>query len=389
MLQKETMALLLARVRPLGITRIISGPLRTLGLGALLGGSVISYPVSQVMAYGFDHLGRGWDKQSYYLMNAFSSVRPDVVILYSCDWATAGNIVTLHNQENAGDTRARIDAEMLVSSVAFDGTTHEIGPDIGAVIVKSQYGMLTMYRGGSYVYISEQKQVEKHQSEHFSITLRGVNGVEEIVTLHVSAYKVAKTANKMADYGNQISGPNQSVQGRKAYQTSLQTGAMMYGWRDPDILRGSNSSDSIFGWEEADTLYGLDGDDFIAGEQGSNHLYGGRGADAFDFHSSKANSESFDTIYDFNIAEGDILSFTSVIDDASWDQHVGAEGSLRSATSFFKFAIEDGYLDILVNSSGSENEEFHPIVRLLNNPGFNASEASLIDLLQKGIMNSV
>jgi hypothetical protein len=378
---------LFAKIRQFEFGRKISGKMRALGLGGIIGTTVFGYPFSQGMAYGFDQWGRSWNQQSYHIWNFFSDVKPDVVILYSCDWATAGNIVTLQNQENAGDTNARIEAGMHVFSVTFDGKIHEIPPENEAVIIMSQYGMLTMYRSGFYVYISEQKQVEGHQSEEFSVALRGENNVKETASLRIEAYKVTKTANKMADYGNQTLGPNHFDQGKEAYQTTLQTGAMIFGWEASDILKGSTSSDVIFGWQNDDALYGLDGDDFISGEQGSNHLYGGKGADVFDFHSGKANNATFDIIYDFNLAEGDLLSFTSVIEADAWDQHVEADPSIRWATKFFKFAIEQNHLDILVNTSGSEGAKYFPIVRLMNSPGFNASEASLIDFLKRGVIN--
>jgi hypothetical protein len=229
MTQNYHLLSLFEKIRQFGIGGKITGKMRALGVGGIIGGSLCGYSISQVMTFGFDHLERSWDQQSYHVMNVFSSVKPDVVILYSCDWATTGNIVTLHNQENAGDTRARIEAGMEVSSVTFNGTIHEIPLGVGAVIIISQYGMLTMYRNGFYVYVSEQTQVESHHSEEFSISLRGETGVEELISLRVEAYKVERTANKMADYGNQTTGPNQSVKGREAYETTFQNGAMIFG----------------------------------------------------------------------------------------------------------------------------------------------------------------
>lgn len=168
--------------------------LKRLGIVALIGTTVGGYSIQQGIAYGGDHLRRAWDQQSYFLFNAFSAVSPDVVILYSCDWATAGNIVTLYNQENAGESTARADRSMQVISVSFGGKKFRIGEAVGAVTVNSEYGLFTVYRSGFYTYISEQAQVDEYQSENFSIELTGRNNTTETVQLSVKAYKVKHTA---------------------------------------------------------------------------------------------------------------------------------------------------------------------------------------------------
>jgi Ca2+-binding RTX toxin-like protein len=373
---------LFAKIRQLEFGRKISGKMRALGLGGIIGTTVCGYPISQVMAYGWDQWGRSWNQQSYHIWNFFSDVKPDVVILYSCDWTTAGNVVTLHNQENAGDTNARIDARMQVSSVQFDDKIYEIAPAVGSVVIKAQFGTIIFFRSGFYSYISHQKQVEDYHSEDFFVNLTGFEGVRETVELTVRAYRVTRTANKMADYGNQVDGQNQSVGGHEAYETRLAGGAMVYGWTNNDVLKGSQSSDALFGWEGNDTIYGLDGDDLIMGEMGSNHLYGGRGADVFALHSGKANNNTvFDTIHDFSIIDGDVLSISSVV--SSEQANAYREQQLSGAQSLLRFSIESDYLDVLVNGDGV-GQDFFLVARIMKNPNFDPMEASLTDFLRQG-----
>ena len=67
-----------------------------------------------------------------------------------------------------------------------------------------------------------------------------------------------------------------------------------------DILYGQNGNDWLYGSLGNDTLYGGTGGDRLFGAYGHDQLYGGTGADVFVLRAG-----DFDTIHDFNAAEGD------------------------------------------------------------------------------------
>ena len=102
------------------------------------------------------------------------------------------------------------------------------------------------------------------------------------------------------------------------------------GGQGADMLSGDAGDDVIFGGDGADlintttnfgdsipfdagngndSLFGEGGNDRIRGGAGFDYIYGGSGADLFEFH----KGDSFDTIWDFNPAEGDRISFGSDI----------------------------------------------------------------------------
>ena len=68
-----------------------------------------------------------------------------------------------------------------------------------------------------------------------------------------------------------------------------------------DYAESGAGSDSISGGADNDTLLGQDGADTVGGGSGFDYLYGGAGADVFVFN----RGDSYDTVWDFNAAEGD------------------------------------------------------------------------------------
>ena len=84
-----------------------------------------------------------------------------------------------------------------------------------------------------------------------------------------------------------------------------------------DTLIGNDGKDWIFGGIGNDSIVGGDGDDFLSGENnddiliggsGNNTLVGGSGADTFVLDES--NDSTYDTVFDFNRAEGDKFQVT-------------------------------------------------------------------------------
>ncbi len=75
-----------------------------------------------------------------------------------------------------------------------------------------------------------------------------------------------------------------------------------------DSLFGDDGNDSLLGGNGNDTLIGGDGNDTLNGGPGTDTLTGGAGADRFAY---TATTQGTDTITDFTIAQGDLLTFTS------------------------------------------------------------------------------
>ncbi|MGK4333802.1 Ig-like domain-containing protein [Lonsdalea quercina] len=77
-----------------------------------------------------------------------------------------------------------------------------------------------------------------------------------------------------------------------------------------DILYGQGGNDNLDGGLGDDILYGGSGDDVLRGGVGNDTLIGGSGADTFVW---KAGDTGFDTIKDFNPAEGDRIDLSDLV----------------------------------------------------------------------------
>lgn len=83
-----------------------------------------------------------------------------------------------------------------------------------------------------------------------------------------------------------------------------------------DLLKGGEGNDEMHGGAGADTLRAGDGDDLLTGGAGADRLVGGDGADAFVFAS---HNETGDTIVDFDLAEGDSLHLSALLEELGTD----------------------------------------------------------------------
>ena len=86
----------------------------------------------------------------------------------------------------------------------------------------------------------------------------------------------------------------------------------LYGFDGDDLINGDvgneyveagEGNDTVNGGADADTILGQAGNDFLNGGAGFDYLYGGAGADIFSFR----RGDSYDTGWDFSVAEGDRL----------------------------------------------------------------------------------
>jgi Ca2+-binding RTX toxin-like protein len=114
-----------------------------------------------------------------------------------------------------------------------------------------------------------------------------------------------------------------------------------------DWIDGGDGDDYANGVTGDDTIYGGSGNDVIDGGEGGDQLYGGTGADLFNFNepgpdwSYVKETDTADTVHDFNECEGDKI----ILVDVS-DYSVSQNGSDWTITW-----LDTSYHDILVKGS--------------------------------------
>lgn len=84
---------------------------------------------------------------------------------------------------------------------------------------------------------------------------------------------------------------------------------ILHGQDQDDTLYGDSGNDTLYGGNGNDLLYGGDGNDILYGGVGRDGLTGGSGADKFVI--THLGADSFISIKDFNIYEGDTIVFDS------------------------------------------------------------------------------
>lgn len=79
-----------------------------------------------------------------------------------------------------------------------------------------------------------------------------------------------------------------------------------------DTISGNQGNDVIYGGSGNDTLNGNRANDFLSGDGGSDILTGNGGADTFAFNvRSGLLGDGFDTITDYDNAEGDVIDIVN------------------------------------------------------------------------------
>jgi Ca2+-binding RTX toxin-like protein len=89
-----------------------------------------------------------------------------------------------------------------------------------------------------------------------------------------------------------------------------------------DTLHGGDGNDTLYGDGGSDVLYGGAGDDILYGGAGIDSLYGGAGADIFTFRSEDFSGLGFDVIQDFNLAEGDKIDISDLLEGFGADSNI-------------------------------------------------------------------
>jgi len=127
----------------------------------------------------------------------------------------------------------------------------------------------------------------------------------------------------MADYGIVYQGGagiDWLFFGVGSEQYSLGVNIEAHGGGGNDRLSGGKDGDDLlYGDAGNDDLTGLSGNDVLVGGRGNDNLTGGAGSDQFVFENGDANDlgTEFDLVYDFSVAEGDVLDLTGLLSDVT------------------------------------------------------------------------
>src|SRR5215204_4004132 len=99
---------------------------------------------------------------------------------------------------------------------------------------------------------------------------------------------------------NSFNNNNNSIPSQSTIEPTIKpkVDVIIEGTLSDDKIKGGDGDDKLFGGKNDDELDGGKGNDTIDGGEGADELIGGAGADTF-------VCDQFDTIIDFNSAEGD------------------------------------------------------------------------------------
>ena len=293
----------------------------------------------------------------------------DVVTMWTCDWVTIGNVITNYNQNNNGADQLSVEGTTVIHSVTSPfNETYGFSSGGDVMAVAGNYGYFYIYKDGSYAYVSWQTNPNSSHQETLSYKIIDSDGDISQATLTMNVQHATVSPNHAADY-NGLEQTNTVISGRAAYKTNKTGGAMVFGDDDNDVLSGNVGDDIILGWKGDDILYGSGGDDILMGEHGSNDLAGGSGADLFSIHDDKENNAMHDTIWDFSMSEGDVISLEQVISGFGFNSDIN---------DFVRVQRVGGDSMIQVNTDG-QGGDFHNVALIKNETNLNAE-----DLFNKG-----
>ena len=88
----------------------------------------------------------------------------------------------------------------------------------------------------------------------------------------------------------------------------------------------------------------------------------------------KANSNKFDTLKDFNLNEGDVLSLVDVIDGFSSGDDIN---------DFVRIQYQGNNAIVQVNTNGNGND-FYNVAKIESHSGLNTRTLKVEDLFEKG-----
>ena len=143
-----------------------------------------------------------------------------------------------------------------------------------------------------------------------------------------------------------------------------------------DDVSGGADNDVLFGLQGDDILYGDAGNDVLNGGEDNNLLYGGDGLDTFVMDADKAgNNDKFDTVADFNLDEGDVLSLSEVI--SGFD-------SGSDINDFVRINLDGDTAVVQINSDGGQGGNFYNVAKINSTADLDATSLNVQDLFDKG-----
>jgi T1SS-143 domain-containing protein len=228
----------------------------------------------------------------------------DATIYCATDLAHNGNLMTGFQNTNGGADTASFDAPSWVFSISGAGGTSYI-PSDGVASVDGVYGTLYVFNNGSYFY--NQKVDGKH-TENFNYFLKDGDGDTSAGSLVITG--VSTFINSTWIVVNGTSTGSNAGDMMAAYESGV-----------ADTMYGQGGDDAMFGWSGNDNLHGGAGNDALFGEYGADNLWGDAGADIFVAERSDMDGgyagTLYDTVKDFNAAQGDVLDLSALIDNGS------------------------------------------------------------------------
>ena len=302
--------------------------------------------------------------------------RPDAnndrVTMWSCDWATIGNVITGYNQSNGNQGRDNLSADggNELISVRHGNQTHHFKEGGNAIGLQADHGIFFFFKDGTYTYISQESSPRASDTERVTYTIADADGDTSSAHLDLSVEVVPSeifSGNQALDRAG-VNFTTSETDGTMIMPTASANNA-------DNTYTGNVGNDALYGWIGDDTLYGMGGNDVMMGEQGNNTLYGGSGSDMFVMFGDKANNNNrFDVIKDFNVNEGDVLSLGDVI---------SGFGSNDDINDFVRIQMDGTTAVVQVNSDGA-GTGYHTVARIESHSGLNASTLNVDDLFDKG-----
>lgn len=226
-----------------------------------------------------------------------------------------GNVISGWN--NAGTKAAGADTQSfdgglaLYSVTGYGGSSTTLDKN-GAGVAHGKYGVLYVFADGTYTYV---QKVPGYHTDVFNYMVRDADGdtaAAKLTVIGQDKYPNSQQESVVKNFYKDGSGTSDTD--------------IIIARADGVNLDGGAGNDVLYGRHGNDVLRGGDGNDVLIGNAGYDILYGGAGADIFvaspsDFAAKHGNNKVYDTVMDFNAAEGDMIDLSNIIDNGSAAQN--------------------------------------------------------------------
>jgi Ca2+-binding RTX toxin-like protein len=133
-----------------------------------------------------------------------------------------------------------------------------------------------------------------------------------------------------------------------------------------DLILGGDGDDHLYGDDGDDQIYGGAGDDQIYGGAGDDLLYGDSGADTF-MYIDNASLGDTDTIYDFNIGEGDRIDISEILQ--------GYDPLNDAISDFVRIEAQGANGVMMIDTDGTANgEDFFAAINIIGGATLTAED---------------